>query len=136
MISTPATGLVLTLLVLLAVGSKHAPSVLAASLLVLVAFLIIEFGSHERIILVAACVAGSLLVSLGGMRRRRKLVNLRMEVDRISATLTRLEAAEARRVMGPIRSDKPQSSQARAMDNNELAPDGLGKEAVPVGQVA
>ena len=76
------------------------------------AFSIATFGDLERLILTIGCAVGSLLVSIVGMRLWRKAINLRVELDQISARLTELERAESRRLLEKVRSQdlklKPQ----------------------------
>jgi hypothetical protein len=46
-------------------------------------------------------------VSIIGMRLGRKAINLRVELDKISARLTELERAESRRLLEKVRSQDP-----------------------------
>ena len=94
----------LIILILFAVCAKHKASSLAASLLAAIAFSIATFGDLERIIVTVGCAAGSLLASIVGMRLWRKGVNLRVELNQISARLTELERAESRRLLEKVRS--------------------------------
>jgi hypothetical protein len=97
----------LIVLILFAVRTKHKVSFSAAILLAAMAFSIATFGDSERIILTIGCAAGSLLVSIVGMRLGRKAINLRVELDQISARLTELERAESRRLLEKVRSQDP-----------------------------
>jgi hypothetical protein len=92
------------ILILFAVRTKRKVSFSAAILLAAMAFSIATFGDSERIILTIGCAAGSLLVSIVGMRLGRKAINLRVELDRISVRLTELERAESRRLLEKVRS--------------------------------
>jgi hypothetical protein len=67
-------------------------------------FSIIAFGDLERVIVTIGCATGSLLVSIVGMRLWRKGVNLRVELNQISARLTELERAESLRLLEKVRS--------------------------------
>jgi TolA-binding protein len=136
LLSGPRLAIALVLLIILilfAVRSKHLSSFLAASLLATMALLIVAFSDLERIIVAVGCAAGSLLVSLIGTRRRRKAINLRAELDRMSARLARLEDAESRRVLNKIRSHHPKSSQLLEAGETAKAKDGLGRE-LPVAE--
>ena len=93
----------LIILILFAVCAKHKASSLAASLLAAIAFSIATFGDLERIIVTVGCAAGSLLASIVGMRLWRKGVNLRAELDQISARLRELERAESLRLLEKVR---------------------------------
>ena len=113
----PSSGLaillaLLIILILFAVRAKHKVSFSAAILLAAMAFSIATFGDLERLILTIGCAVGSLLVSIVGMRLWRKAINLRVELDQISARLTELERAESRRLLEKVRSQdlklKPQ----------------------------
>jgi hypothetical protein len=84
----------LIILILFAARANYKLSFLAASLLAAMAFSIIAFGDLERVIVTIGCAVGSLLVSIAGTRLWRKAVNLRVELDQISARLTELERAE------------------------------------------
>src|SRR5215468_1593043 len=99
----PALAL-LIILVLFAARAKYKLAFLAASLLAAMGFSIIAFGDLERVIVTIGCATGSLLVSIVGMCLWRKGVNLRVELDQISARLTELERAESRRLLEKVRS--------------------------------
>jgi hypothetical protein len=117
----------LIILVLFAARAKYKLSFLAASLLAAMGFSIVAFGDLERVIVSIGCATGSLLVSIVGMRLWRKGVNLRVELDRISARLTELERAESRRLLEKVRSQDLRLNGrlevgeiARAEDEREL----------------
>jgi len=99
-------------LILFAARAEYKLSFLAASLLATMAFSIVAFADFERVIVTIGCAAGSLLVSIVGIRLRRKAIKLRVELDQISARLTELERAESRRLLEKVRSQdlklKPQ----------------------------
>jgi hypothetical protein len=118
------------ILIVFGVRSKHLPSFLAASLLATVALFIIAFRDLARITVASGCVAGSLLVSLIGMRRRQKAINLRAELDRMSARLARLENAESLRLLDKIKPDHSKPSQPMQTGAGEAAraKDGLEQE--------
>jgi hypothetical protein len=94
----------LIVFVLFAARAKYKLSFLAASLLAAMGFSIIAFGDLERVIVTIGCATGSLLVSIVGMRLWRKGVNLRVELNQISARLTELERAESLRLLEKVRS--------------------------------
>jgi hypothetical protein len=86
------------ILVLFAARAQYKLSFLAASLLAAMGFSIVAFGDLEHAIVTIGCATGSLLVSIVGMRLWRKGVNLRVELDQISARLMELERAEPLRL--------------------------------------
>jgi hypothetical protein len=117
----------LIILVLFAARAKYKLSFLAASLLAAMGFSIIASGDLERVIITIGCATGSLLVSMVGMRLWRKGVNLRVELDQISARLTELERAESRRLLEKVRSQDLRLNErlevgeiVRAEDEREL----------------
>jgi hypothetical protein len=118
----------LIILVLFGIGSKHVLSFLVASLLAAVAFSVVAFSDLERLVVAGGCATGSLLASLIGMHCRRKAIKLRVELERMSARITKLEEAESRRLLDKIRSNDPKLSQP--LETGELAKpkDDLGRE--------
>jgi hypothetical protein len=112
----------LIILILFAARANYKLSFLAASLLAAIAFSIIAFGDLERVIVAIGCAVGSLLVSIVGMRLWRKAVNLRVELDQISARLTELERAESRRLLDKVRSQDPKLNQRGGIARTEDDP--------------
>ena len=140
-ISPPAPGLaiplaLLIILILFAVRAKYKVLFLAASLLAAMAFSIATFSGLERIIVTVGCVAGSLLVSIAGMRLRRQAINLRLELDRVSARLTELERAESRRLLEKVRSKDPKLNPQLEAGETTRGEGGSGRELLDTGRGA
>jgi hypothetical protein len=111
----------LGILILLAGLSRQLFPFLGAALLAVIAFSIFEFPGSLPTVLIIGFAAGSVLVSIAGIRQRRQLGHLRRELARLSQIQTRLETAESRRTLADIRSTHSARSRSAVMDNVKAA---------------
>jgi hypothetical protein len=103
----PAMALfaVALLLMLVSTISKDLVMCLSASLLALVAVLImLEPGSADSIIFLGL-VAGSVLITIHGIQSRRRAAAASRKLDALTRAVNRLEAAEDRRFMTSIKTE-------------------------------
>jgi hypothetical protein len=111
----------LGILILVAGLSRQLFAFLGAALLAIIAFSIFEFPGSLPTILIIGFAAGSVLVSIAGIRQRRQQDNLRRELARLSHTQTRLETAESRRTLADIRSTHSARTRSAVIEDVEPA---------------
>jgi hypothetical protein len=102
-------GLVFIFLVVFAAASRRILIFFGATLLAIIAFLILLVPSSAPILIAIGAGFGSLLITVAGMRFRQRQVMMRQELDILIEMVRKLESTEERRL---IRSINAQSHQA------------------------
>jgi uncharacterized membrane protein YciS (DUF1049 family) len=117
----------LIIAVLLGALSRHMPTFFASLLLALASISFLAPGALVATFGTIGFAVGSLFVAIVGLSHRRRAVQVRRELDRLSTRVSMLEAAESHRIVTRIRSvplapnEKPA---ANGSQDQRVSPDG------------
>ena len=103
-------GLVFIFLVVFTAASRQILIFLGATLLAIIAFLILLVPSSAPILIAIGAGFGSLLMTVAGMRFRRRQVVMRQELDILIESVRKLELAEERQLLQSINAKSHQPS--------------------------
>ena len=95
-------GLVFIFLVVFAAASRRILIFLGATLLAIIAFLMLLVPSSAPILIAIGAGFGSLLMTVAGMRLRQRQVMMRQELDILIESVRKLESAEERQLLQSI----------------------------------
>jgi hypothetical protein len=102
-------GLVFIFLVVFAAASRRILIFLGATLLAIIAFIILLVPSSAPILIAIGAGVGSLLITVAGMRFRQRQVMMRQELDILIESVRKLESLEERRLLQSIHAQSHQA---------------------------